>query len=147
MVTLNFSVNISAPAEKVWKSLWEPENYKKWTAAFNPGSYYKAEKFAEGERIHFLCDGNGMYSQIQRLIPDKYLAFQHIGNITNYEEQPVDKETSAWTGAIETYTLTEIENGTALRVALDTDGEYEEFMNRVFAQALELVKEIAENNK
>ncbi len=144
MVTLTFSINISATPEKVWKSLWEQENYKKWTAAFNPGSYYKAEKFAEGERIHFLCEGNGMYSQIEVLTVNQHLAFRHIGNILNFEEQPVDTKTAEWTGSKESYTLIPKDNGTELKVSLDTDGDYEEFMNRVFTQALQLVKEIAE---
>ena len=34
MEHMNFEINIDAPKEKVWSSLWEDANYRNWTSAF-----------------------------------------------------------------------------------------------------------------
>ncbi|MCH5718464.1 SRPBCC family protein [Niabella hibiscisoli] len=43
MKDLSFSIIISAPLEKVWKTLWDDDTYRKWTAPFNPGSYMESD--------------------------------------------------------------------------------------------------------
>ena len=37
MPALHFTVNINAPKEKVWETLWDDATYRQWTAAFHPG--------------------------------------------------------------------------------------------------------------
>lgn len=35
--------------------------------------------------------GEGMYSIIDRLEENRYLAFRHLGWVSNFEEQPIDE--------------------------------------------------------
>jgi hypothetical protein len=146
MITLSFNIHIIASAEKVWNSLWNPENYRKWTAPFCEGSYYTASEFSVGSRIHFLTPkGDGMYSVLDQMEIGKFLAFRHLGNIQNFEEMPLDDETRQWTNAIERYELIPTETGIKLVVQADTFESYVEFMNKTFPLALNALKQLAEN--
>jgi uncharacterized protein YndB with AHSA1/START domain len=64
MEKLNFSIDIKAPIQKVWDTLWADETYRKWTAAFSEGSYAESD-WNEGSRILFLSPaGDGMLARI-----------------------------------------------------------------------------------
>lgn len=145
MKTLIFTINITASPEKVWHALWNEDSFKKWTNPFCQGSYYKTDSFTQGNKIHLLTpDGRGMYSILEKIDAFKFLAFKHIGNIENFEEMPLDEETKAWTNALETYQLTEGENGTVLTVKADTAEKYIDYMNKTFPLALLELKHICE---
>jgi uncharacterized protein YndB with AHSA1/START domain len=146
METLNFTIHINATPEKVWNCLWEIENYKIWTSPFCIGSYYKTDRFAEGSKIHLLTpSGEGMFSIIETLKENTFLAFQHLGDIKKFEEMPITGESETWTGAMETYALNETENGTELTVNVDTLESYVDFMKKTFPLALNELKRISEN--
>ena len=140
MTTLNFVTNINAPKEKVWEALWDDANYRKWTAAFMEGSYAESD-WNEGSKISFLGPGgnSGMFSVIEKKIPNEQMTFKHLGEIKDGK-----KETKDWGGAIESYHLKESNGGTELTVALDSTGEFEEYFSNTFPKALEVVKKIAE---
>jgi uncharacterized protein YndB with AHSA1/START domain len=145
MLTLQFKININAHAERVWFCLWDEDNYRKWTAPFSEGSHYKTDSFTEGNKIHFLTlTGEGMYSILEKIVENKYLAFKHIGLIKDFEEQPFDEQTISWTNAMETYQLNPLDNGTEVVVSVDTVDEYIEHMNKLFPIALKELKKIAE---
>ena len=146
METLNFTIQINATPEKVWNCLWDIENYKIWTNPFCKGSYYKTDSFKEGSKIHLLTpSGDGMYSILETVKENDFLAFKHLGDIKNFEEMPITGESETWTGAMETYTLKEIENGTELTVNVDTLESYVDFMKKTFPLALNELKRISEN--
>lgn len=143
MKTLQFETDITASPEKVWKSIWDLENYKIWTKPFGDGSYYQAETFSEGNKIHFLAPGGeGMYSIIEKLDEPNFIAIKHLGEIKNFEEQPlVDQQ---WSNAIESYELKPIDEGTKLIVNVDTVEQYVDSMNTTFPLALNELKKLAE---
>jgi len=145
MQTLLFKIHINAHAERVWFCLWDEENYKKWTSKFSEGSHYKTDSFTEGNKIHLLTpSGDGMYSILEKIIDNKFLAFKHLGAIKDFEEQPIDEQTKGWTNAMETYQLNTSDNGTEVVVSVDTVDEYIEHMNKLFPIALKELKKIAE---
>lgn len=147
MNTLNFSIEINASPEKVWFALWDDVCYRKWTTAFHEGSYYKTD-WTEGGRIHFLGpEGSGMYSVITKNQPFEKMYFTHIGEVKNFEEQPLDDAARAWTNGKENYTLTEQNGVTHLSVALDMmdDEKMNAYFNDAFPKSLEIVKKLAEN--
>jgi len=39
MIRLTFTTTIDAPKELVWRTMLEDETYRKWTRAFQEGSY------------------------------------------------------------------------------------------------------------
>ncbi len=147
MNNLQFSKEINAGADKVWFALWDDAHYRKWTTAFHEGSHYKTD-WKEGGRIHFLDpQGNGMYSNITKNQPYEKMFFTHIGEIKNFEEQPLDEASQSWTNAEENYTLSENNGVTTLKVTLNVVED--ERMIAMFAEAfpkgLAIVKESAEN--
>ena len=145
MEKLNFTIRIHASAEKVWNTLWEDETYRKWTAVFAEGSYALSD-WKEGSRVKFLNGkGDGMYSTIDKSIPEKFISFRHLGEIKDGVEQPVDLS-QHWSGALENYTLEETNGITDLRVDIDVLESHAEYFKSKFPAALLKLKELAENS-
>lgn len=140
MKILHFSINIHAPREKVWNALWQDDNYRRWTATFHEGSYAESD-WDEGSKILFLGpNGDGMFSMIEKKIPNKQMTFKHLGELKNGVE-----ESRNWENARESYFLTGRDGVTELRVELDTVEEFEQYFSETFPKALQAVKSIAEN--
>lgn len=144
MEKIQFSVKISAPKEKVWKTLWEDTTYRKWTAVFSEGSCAKSD-WKEGSKIHFVNENNdGMFSLIDKRVDNEIMNFKHLGMLKNGVELPEDEMTKSWSGSMENYTLIETEKGTQLTVEIDVVTEYKEYFSEKFPLALEKVKELSE---
>lgn len=144
METLEFAIKIKAPAEKVWDVLWNEETYKKWTSVFCEGSH-TISNWNEGDKIHFMSpNGEGMYSIIETKTQNEYMAFKHLGEIKNFEEQPLDEETKKWMGAMETYRLIPEEEFTTLIAQVDVVEKYLDYFKETFPNGLEKVKELSE---
>ena len=140
MTTLKFTEKINAPKEKVWKTLWNDTTYRQWTAAFMEGSYAESD-WKEGSKILFLgSGGNGMFSVIEKKVPNEQMVFKHLGEMKNGVE-----ETKDWGGAIESYHLEEKNGVTQLDVELDSVAEFEQYFSDTFPKALKILKQIAEN--
>lgn len=138
-----FTVEINATAEKVWQTLWNDNTYMQWVSAFYVGSYAKSD-WKQGSKIHFLSGGKGMYSEIALIEPNQRIVFQHIGEVIDHQEQPVDDKTSKWSGSKESYRLTELNGVTQLEVTIELSEEYVSYFSEVFPKALAIVKELAE---
>ena len=141
MKKLEFSIDIKAPKEKVWESLWADQNYRKWTALFLPGSYYEGE-LKENSDVRFLSPGgHGLFAMVEKVIPFQSMHFLHFGLIID----GISQEKTFKDDAIEQYDLYEIEEGTRLTVTLKTEDEYTTYFKNSFPRALAVVKEISEN--
>ena len=139
MKKLNFSISINASAKKVWQVLWDDSTYRKWTSAFQEGAYAVTD-WKEGSKILFLTPkGDGMFSIIEKKVPNEQMVFKHLGEIKNGVE-----ETNDWGGAIESYHLEEKNGVTELDVELDSVGEFEQYFSDTFPKALKTLKQIAE---
>lgn len=142
---IEFTIDINAPREKVWKVLWDEVTYRKWTSAFMEGSYAVSD-WKEGSSIHFLDpNGGGMYSIIERSNPPEYMSFKHIGELKEGKEQPLDEKTMMWSGGKENYLLKEKDGVTTLSVTGDMPDDFIEFFNAAFPKALAIVKSLSEN--
>lgn len=141
-----FEIEINASAEKVWNVLLNDATYRQWTAVFSEGSYYKGE-MKQGSPIQFLTpEGSGMYGKVIFYSPHSNVVFQHIGEVKNFEPQPVDDATEKWSGAYENYTLTESGNTTTLIAEIDINPEHVSYFNDTFPKGLEKIKELSEQN-
>ncbi|MDN3670698.1 SRPBCC domain-containing protein [Echinicola jeungdonensis] len=139
-----FKILINAKPEKVWKILWDDATYRQWTKVFSEGSRAESD-WKEGSKILFLDGkGNGMVSKIEKLIPNKFMSFIHMGTIHEGKEDMSNKGEENWNGAIENYTLIAKNNQTELTVEMDIDHEYKEFFEETFPKAIQKVKELAE---
>lgn len=144
MTTLDFKIEINAPKEKVWNVLWKEETYTQWTAVFCEGSYAVSD-WQAGSKIQFLSpNGDGMNSIIYNKIDNEYMAFKHLSEIKNFKEIPIDNTTQEWTGAMETYRLTENNGLTVLEAKMDSVEKYVDYFKTTLPKALDLVKKLSE---
>lgn len=138
---LQFSIDIDAEKTKIWNALWDENLYRDWASVFFEGSYVITDNWKEGSKVLFLApDQSGIYSIIETHIPNKIITFKHIGNVLKGKEQPVDDESKTWTGATETYTLTNGTNSNTLTIEIDVLNEHLDFMTNTLPKALQKVK-------
>lgn len=139
MKKLEFDIQINAPTEKVWDVLWNDDTYRQWTSVFYEGSRAVSD-WNEGSRIMFLGpDDNGMYSLIEKKVPNKEMVFLHQGEVVNGEAKQ-----GGWPESRESYYLEEDGSVTRLRVELETPEDYVEYFGNAFPKSLEKVKQLAE---
>lgn len=140
MITLKFEMKINAPREKVWRALWNDQNYREWTSVFTPGSYAKSD-WKEGSRIDFLNpSGSGIFAIIDKLVPNTQMTFKHQGEI----KEGKDMDGGEWKGALESYFLSEENGQTVLNTELQTTSDFQQYFKDVFPRAMEALKQIAE---
>ncbi len=143
MNRLQFTIDIKAEKDKIWKALWEDTSYRDWTSVFSEGSHAVSNHWEEGSIVLFLgADKSGIYSEIEIHIPNNTITFKHIGTVLNGEQQPIDEATKSWSGSTETYTLTDGKNCNILTLDIDIMDEHIEFMKETLPKALERVKQI-----
>jgi hypothetical protein len=139
MKTLNFSIDIDAPKQKVWDKLWSDSGYRQWTAAFAEGSYAESD-WQQGSKIVFLTPkGDGMFAVIEEKVPFEKMTFKHLGEIKDGVEELKD-----WGGALESYQLEGSNGKTKLNVSVDLLPEFEGYFDETFPKALNIVKQISE---
>lgn len=147
MEKINFTTNINAPREKVWKVLWDEESYRKWTSAFTEGSYAETDDWKEGSKVLFLSPGGeGMVSKVASNKKNEFMSFEHLGVVKNGVEDTESESVKEWAGARENYTLSDENGKTKLVVDMDSTDEFKDFFAKTFPAALEKVKELAEKN-
>ena len=139
---MQFSIEIEAPSEKVWQTLWEDETLRDWGNSIDEG-LYMVGKIAEGNEVQFISSvsGFGVTSVIEKLIPHEYIAFKQVADTMDSGKQERDKE---WTGGTESYELVEKNNITNLIVKIDVPPGQEETFKVRFPKALERGKILAE---
>ena len=143
---LLFSIDINAAPVRIWESLWNETSYREWASVFFEGSYVVTDNWKEGNKVLFLSpDKSGIYSLIEEHLPNKIIRFKHIGTVLNGKEQPIDEETRKWTGATETYSISEGIDNNTLTIEIDVLDEHLEFMTSRLPKALEKIKDLSMN--
>ena len=142
MQKMQFSIEIKAPQEKVWTTLWEDTTFRDWANIIDKGTYMKGV-MKEGNKIQFISsvNGYGVTSLIEKLDPNEFVSFRHSADTKESGKQEREKE---WTGGTESYSLTEKNGVTTLIVKIDVPQEQEETFNTRFPKALERIKTLAE---
>ncbi len=140
-----FKITIDAPREKVWKVLWDDATYRKWTSAFTEGSYAKTD-WKEGSKVLFLDPNNdGMVSTIAVNRPNEFMSIKHLGEVRNGVEDVESEKVKQWAGALENYTLKNVDGKTELTIDMDMDEAHRDMFAQMWPKALQNVKELAEN--
>lgn len=148
MDTLNFSITINAPKEKVWNTMLGDESYRAWTEVFSPGSHYVGN-WDKGSKILFLApvqNGgmSGMVSRIKENRLHEFISIEHLGMVENGKEDTSSEAVKVWAGVHENYTFKESGGTTEVSVEMDSVKEYEEMFMNMWPQALQKLKTIAE---
>lgn len=143
--TLTFAVSIQCPRRVVWETMFDPEGYKVWTAAFCAGSNFSGS-WEQGQRILFLApSGDGMTAVIAENRRYEHVSIRHLGEIAGGVEDTTSDKVKAWAPAYETYTLADSPGGTEVTVSVDVLPEFEQYMSDTFPKALTALKELCEH--
>ena len=144
MKTVNFSITIRAPKEKVWNTMLQQETYRIWTAEFMEGLYYEGS-WEEGENIRFLSpDGSGLTSVIAENKPYRFISIKHMGLIKNGIDDTDSSEAKAWSPVYENYTFDERDGITELKVEMSAVPEEEQMLCDIWPKALASLKALCE---
>jgi uncharacterized protein YndB with AHSA1/START domain len=142
---LQWTVDIAAPASKVYQMLVGHESYPQWTSAFGDGLYFEGS-WQQGQRIRFLTpEGHGVISEIAENMPDEFISIRHLGYIADDGVEDTSSEAiRAWAPAYENFTFTATAQGTRLTVDQDMTDAFES-MPEAWPKALEKLKALCEN--
>lgn len=141
MTEMRFTVEINAPKEKVWDTLWQDETFREWADIIDPGTYMVGD-LKEGSEVQYISgNGYGVTSLVVKLIPSEYVLLRHSADTVGTGTKQREKE---WTGGAESYLLTEKSGATTLTVAFDVPSELEEYFQINYPSALETIKALAE---
>lgn len=127
----------------------DDRSYREWTAAFNPGSYYKGD-WSKGSKILFLGpdpttgEEGGMVARIAENRPYEFISIEHFGIVQNGVEDTTSDFARRWAPAYENYSFKEKGGATEVLIDMDADEEQVEAFNQMWPAALQKLKEIAE---
>jgi len=140
-----FSIEIKAPRERVWNTLWEDKTFRDWANIVDEGTYMVGE-IKEGNEVQFISSvsGYGVTSLIENLALNEFVSFRQMADTKDSGEREREKE---WTGGTESYSLAENEGVTTLTVDIDVPPGQEETFKVRFPKALERVKILAEEKE
>jgi len=140
---LQWSIDIAAPASKVYQTLIGSETYKQWTSAFGGNLYFEGS-WQTGQTMRFLTpSGHGVISEIAENFPNKFLSIKHVGYIANGVEDTTSEAIRAWAPAYENYTFATTSEGTLLTVHQDITDEFAD-MPEAWPKALAILKTLCE---
>lgn len=145
MRDLHFSIDIAAPAARVWDCMFDPIAYRDWTRAFAEGSYYDGV-WAAGRRLRFLDpQGFGMEAVVDDCVPHERLSLRLVGEIR--DGRPVPDSPLHRHPARETYAFAPTAPGTtrlAVQLQAWNDG-FLAFLTETWPVALQRLKALAES--
>jgi uncharacterized protein YndB with AHSA1/START domain len=150
MQKMHITTHINAPKETVWHKMLDIESYKEWTAAFNPGSYYKGD-WSQGSKMLFMGpdpetgEEGGMVSRVAENREYEFMSIEHLGILKNGVEDTTSEEARKWSPAFENYSFAEKDGGTELTIDMDVAEEYLQMFTDMWEKALVKLKEICEN--
>ena len=130
MKKIDFNISISGHKEHVWDVMLGQETYMEWVNAAWPGSSYHG-KWKEGEELRFTtADGSGTLAKLIACKPFQYILAEHIAvlNPGGIEDRDSDLA-KGWIGTKESYTFSEQNGITELKVELDINPEWASMFN------------------
>lgn len=141
---IQFSIDIAAPAARVYELMIGETSYVDWTSAFGEGSHYQGS-WQSGDRIRFLgSSGEGMVAEIAENRPHEFISIRHLGFVMGGVEDTDSEAVRRWAPAYENYTFVSGPEGTKLVVDLDAMAEIEHDMLDAWPRALERLKALCE---
>ncbi len=149
MEKLRFTIDITAPAQKVWDTMLNDRTYRQWTEVFGPGSHYVGD-WKQGSKILFLAPEKetgqlaGMVSRIRENRPFEFISIEHLGFVKDGKEDTSSNEAKKWSGVTENYTLTQKGGTTEVVVEMNAPGEYAEMFRDTWPGALQKLKTLAQ---
>lgn len=145
METIEYKIDIHAPAKKVWETMIAQDTYRKWVAKSWPDSFYEG-KWQKGEKIKFIGpDGSGTLAELVEVKPYETIRARHIAILqSGGVEDRTSEMAKGWVGIIEEYRFAERNGKTALTVHIETNPEWRKMFEDGWPTALQELKKISE---
>ena len=143
MKTIEKSIDIDAPKEKVWAVLVEEMYNKDWFSIFSDGTIARTD-WIEGHKVSFVNKaGDGIVGRILEKKPYEKLVYEYDGMIAGGNEDYESDLALATKGTREIYTLREHGGKTRLQVEVDIDDAHHAGMDRSWEAAMQRIAELA----
>ena len=106
MIKLNYSIDINAKKDHVWKTMLAPETYQQWVKVFSANSKFVGE-WKQGETILFFDpDLGGSKAVLEIFKPYDEILAKHISMVDkNMNENNEDEMSKKWIGSTESYSF------------------------------------------
>ena len=142
MKEIERSIEINAPKEKVWKTLWEDATFREWANLIDEGMFIQGD-LKEGNEVEFMSsvNGYGVTSLVETFIPNEYAVFKHSADT---QESGAKERENEWTGGTESYAINETDGVTTLTVKSEVPQHQEETFSANLPKALERIKLLVE---
>ncbi len=141
---LQFTTDITAPADTVFRLMLDSDAYRDWSSAFAEGSYYEGS-WQQGQTIRFMSpSGDGMVSEIAERRQNQFVSIRHRGLIAQGVEDTESPASRAWAPAYENYSFIPTATGTRVVVDQDVTAEFEQYIVDAWPKALTRLKALCE---
>lgn len=146
MRLLSYSIDINAPRKLVWDTLLDKKQYKYWASAFSKDPAFEGH-YKEGERIRFYDSSlGGTVAVVEEVAPAERLLMKHVCTLDKeLNEDDSSEAAKKWVGTREDYFFSENNGVTTLLISIKCDPGYEEMFNENWPKALEILKQICED--
>ncbi len=148
MHTINHSIGIAAPRERVAQVMLALPTYEQWTKVFDPTSSYEGD-WSEGSVMKFVSTDpatkqiQGMVARVREHRPAEHVSIEHYAMIVGGVELPHEGSATGF----ENYTFADTPEGTLLTVEMtNVPDEYVEMFNDQWPRALQRLKTLVESN-
>ena len=95
MQQMQFTIEIRAPKEKVWHTLFDDKTFRDWGNIIDEGQYMKGV-IKEGNEVQFIsASGLGVTSFVEKCSPYEYVSFRQVADTMDSGKREREKE---WTG-------------------------------------------------
>ena len=148
MKRLNYTIEINAKPEEVFRAISAPESFQKWSSVFSPTSRYKGE-WKEGAEVEFQTTEEngevcGLLTLIKAFVPYEYISIEYCAVVQNGEIIRSGPMVDPMKGGQENYRLTPKGQATILEVESDAMPDFEDFFEENWPKALDLIAQLAE---
>lgn len=143
MKTIQKTITIDAPKEKVWNVLLEDAYNRIWMGEFMEGSHAQTDWIA-GHKVRFLdAKNNGIVGKIAAKQPYDLVKIVYDGEVKNGQDDFESDGAKAMKGARENYYLSEKDGVTTLSVESDMAESYFDKMSVAWDKALGKISELS----
>jgi len=141
------SIVINASKENIWKVLTEDQYTRNWYAEFCEGSHAETDWQVGSKAIFKDASGSGMVTKITENKLHEKLSLEYLGVLINGVEDCDSEEENKYKGGVEAYHLTDENGHVPLSIESDMTVEYFESMSKSWDNAVNKIKELAENGR
>jgi uncharacterized protein YndB with AHSA1/START domain len=143
--TIEKSIDINAPKERVWDVLLNDKFTRIWYSEFSEGAYAETD-WKVGSKALFLDKKQcGIVGKVIANKPYEVISIEYEGIVMDGVEDYESADAKQVKGALETYHLSEKNGVTRVSIECDMGPEWFETMSLSWDKALLKIKELSEN--